>query len=103
MRRGGVREGTLTAKQLVADTEPVLITGEGQIHLDTEALDLAISGHPKSVRLFRFRAPVLIRGTLAHPSLDVQAHKLTLVDPGNAKDADCDAIESKAGRNTGTT
>lgn len=97
------REGTLTAKQLVADTEPVLITGEGQIHLDTEALDLAISGHPKSVRLFRFRAPVLIRGTLAHPSLDVQAHKLTLVDPGNAKDADCDAIESKAGRNTGTT
>jgi hypothetical protein len=91
------RDGTLTVKQFVADTEPVLITGEGQIHLDTEALDLAISGHPKSVRLFRFRAPVLVKGTLAHPSIDVQARKLTLVDPGNAKDADCGALESEVG------
>jgi hypothetical protein len=91
------RDGTLTVKQFVADTEPVLITGEGQIHLDTEALDLAISGHPKSVRLFRFRAPVLVKGTLAHPSIDVQTRKLTLVDPGNARDADCGALESEVG------
>ena len=96
------RDGTLTAKELLADTEPVLITGEGQIHLDSEALDLAISGHPKSVRLFRFRAPVLVKGTLAHPSLDVQARKLTLVDTGKAKDADCGALESEVSRNTGT-
>lgn len=91
------RDGTLTVKQFVADTEPVLITGEGQIHLDSEALDLAISGHPKRVRLFRFRAPVLIKGTLSHPSIDVQARKLTLIDPGNARDADCGALESEAG------
>jgi AsmA family protein len=90
------RDGTLTAKRLVADTAPVLITGEGQIHFDTEMLDLAISGHPKSVRLFRFRAPVLVKGTLTHPSIDVQAHQLTLVDPGKAKDADCAALESEA-------
>ena len=96
------RDGTLTAKELLADTEPVLITGEGQIHLDSEALDLAISGHPKSLRLFRFRAPVLVKGTLAHPSLDVQARKLTLVDTGKAKDADCGALESEVSRNTGT-
>jgi uncharacterized protein involved in outer membrane biogenesis len=91
------RDGTLTAKRLVADTDPVLITGEGQIHFDTETLDLAISGHPKSVRLLRFRAPVLVKGTLTHPSIDVQARKFTLVDPGNAKDADCAALESEAG------
>jgi AsmA family protein len=91
------RNGTLTAKRLLADTDPVLITGEGQIHFDTETLDLAISGHPKSVRLFRFRAPVLVKGTLTHPSIDVQAHQLTLVDLGKAKDVDCAALESEAG------
>jgi hypothetical protein len=83
------RDGTLSAKRLLADTESVLITGEGQIHFDTEALDLAISGHPKNLRLFRFQAPVLLKGTLSHPTIDVQAHKLKLVDPGNAKDVDC--------------
>ena len=87
------RDGTLTAKRFVADTESVLITGEGQIHFDTEALDLAINGHPKSLRLFRFQAPVLLKGTLSHPAVDVQAHKLKLVDPGNAKDTDCAAID----------
>jgi len=85
------RDGTLSSKRLFADTEPVLITGQGQIHFDDEALDLAISGHPKRVRLFRFRAPVLVKGTLTHPSIDVQSRQLTLVDPGNAKDADCGA------------
>jgi hypothetical protein len=87
------KDGTLTATRLLADTESVLITGKGEIHLDTEALDLTISGHPKSLRLFRFRAPVLIKGTLSHPAIDVQAHKLTLVDPGNAKDADCATVD----------
>jgi uncharacterized protein involved in outer membrane biogenesis len=84
-------DGTLTARRLFADTEAVLITAQGQIHFDTEMLDLAISGHPKSLRLFRFRAPVLIKGTLSHPLVEVQAHKLTLIDPGKAKDADCTA------------
>jgi uncharacterized protein involved in outer membrane biogenesis len=87
------KNGILTATRLLADTESVLIMGRGQIHLDTEALDLAISGHPKSLRLFRFQAPVLIKGTLSHPAIDVQAHKLTLIDPGNAKDADCASLE----------
>jgi uncharacterized protein involved in outer membrane biogenesis len=85
------RDGTLTAKRLFADTETVLITGEGQIHFDTEALDLAISGHPKSVRFLRFQAPVLIRGTLTHPSVELQAQRLALVDRGKAQDADCGA------------
>ena len=84
-------EGTLTAQSLVADTEPVLITGEGQIHLDTEALDLTIRGQPKSTRFFRFRSPVLVKGTLSHPSISIQEHKLAIIDPGQAKDTDCAA------------
>jgi uncharacterized protein involved in outer membrane biogenesis len=88
------QDGTLIAQRLLLDTAPVLITGDGQIHLDTEALDLVVRGHPKSVRLFRLRAPVSLRGTLAHPSIDIKESKsvLVIVDPGNAKDADCAAL-----------
>ena len=92
------REGTLTAQTLVVDTVPVLITGEGVIHLDSEALDLALRGHPKSVRFLRLRSTVSVRGTLAHPSVDILAGKsvLVLIDPGRAKDADCTALLAAA-------
>jgi uncharacterized protein involved in outer membrane biogenesis len=106
-------EGTLTAQSLVVDTDPVLITGDGRIHLDSEALDLVLHGHPKSLRLLRLRSPLLVRGTLSHPSIEVQARNslaqaaaavglgivltplasvLAFVDPGLAKDADCASL-----------
>ncbi|MDB6087425.1 MAG: AsmA family protein [Gammaproteobacteria bacterium] len=106
-------EGTLTAQTLVVDTDPVLITGQGTIHLDSEALDLAFHGKPKHLRLLRLRAPVSVRGTLAHPSIGIEARRsvaqagaavalgivltplaavLAFVDPGLAKDADCAAL-----------
>jgi len=91
-------EGTLTAQALVVDTNPVLITGEGVIHLDSEALDLALRGHPKSLRLLRMRSTVLVRGTLAQPSVNILGGKsvLVLIDPGRAKDADCTALLAAA-------
>ncbi len=90
------QEGNLIAGSLVVDTAPMLITGEGQIHLDTEALDLKIRGNPKSLRLFRLRTPILVQGTLAHPTTHIQASKaaLVIVDPGQAKDADCATLLS---------
>jgi AsmA family protein len=87
-------DGTLSVQNLVADTDPILITGGGQIHLDSEALDLALHGDPKSTRLFRLRTPVLVQGTLAHPAIHIQHgdSKLVVVDPGNARDTDCSAL-----------
>jgi uncharacterized protein involved in outer membrane biogenesis len=111
------RDGTLNAQSLVADTDPVLITGEGQLHLESESLDFALRGHPKSLRLFRLRAPVLVRGTLVHPAIGIEAGKavaqtaeavalgvvltplaglLAFVDPGLAKDADCASLQEQA-------
>jgi uncharacterized protein involved in outer membrane biogenesis len=110
------RAGTLTAESLVIDTDAVLITGDGSIHLDTEALDLALRGHPKGVRFLRLRAPVLVRGTLAHPSVGIQPRSavaqtgavalgvllmplapiLAFVDPDLAKNADCEALMAAA-------
>jgi len=87
-------DGTLTARNLVLDTEPVLIAGEGFVHLDTETLDFVLRGYPKSVRFFQLRSPILIGGTLKHPSVGIQAHdsKLVLVDRGKAKDTDCESL-----------
>jgi AsmA family protein len=107
-----VKGGTLTARRLLLDTEPVLISGEGTISLDSEALDLQFIGRPKHPRL-RLRAPLLVRGTIKHPDLSIQAKKplaqaggaialgvlltpvaamLAFVDPGLAKDSNCGAL-----------
>jgi uncharacterized protein involved in outer membrane biogenesis len=105
-------DGVLAAQTLVLDTEQVLIIGEGNIHMDSEAIDLNLSGHPKRPG-FRLRSPVLVRGTLSHPSFSMQprdagaqvaaavalgvlltplASALAFVDPGLSKDADCGAL-----------
>jgi uncharacterized protein involved in outer membrane biogenesis len=108
-----VHDGTMNTQSMVIDSDPVLITGTGQIHLESEALELAIRGQPKHLRLLRFHAPVMIRGTLAHPAFGIDAHGalpqtgaavalgivlapltavLGFVDPRLAKDADCAAL-----------
>jgi uncharacterized protein involved in outer membrane biogenesis len=105
-------DGVLAAQTLVLDAEQVLIIGEGNIHMDSEAIDLNLSGHPKRPG-FRLRSPVLVRGTLSHPSFAMQprdagaqvaaavalgvlltplASALAFVDPGLSKDADCGAL-----------
>jgi hypothetical protein len=83
--------GTLTARSFVVDTEPVVITGEGDIRLDTEELDMTLRGQPKDLRLLRLDAPLLVRGTLARPSVAIQTHasSVKLIDTGHAKDVDC--------------
>ena len=69
------------------DTGPVLIMGEGRIHLDSEELDLTLRGYPKGVRLLRLEAPILVQGPLTHPLIHVavkQSHFVLLdrVAPG---------------------
>jgi uncharacterized protein involved in outer membrane biogenesis len=86
--------GVFSSQRLVMDTEPVRIQGEGSVHMDTETLDLVLRGEPKSLRVLRLKAPLLIRGTLAHPELSIEKSdsKLMLVDKGRGKDEDCSAL-----------
>jgi uncharacterized protein involved in outer membrane biogenesis len=58
-----VHDGIVTSQSLIVDTDSVLVTGKGEIHLDSESLDLAVRGRPKGWRLIRLRSPLLIRGT----------------------------------------
>jgi uncharacterized protein involved in outer membrane biogenesis len=111
------QKGDLTGKTLFIDTTDVLITGRGDIHLNTEALSLALQGNPKKLRLTRVHAPITVKGTLAHPAVGIDAGKLAeqgavatalgtlltpvaaviaFIDPGRAKNKDCVASVSDA-------
>jgi AsmA family protein len=107
------RDGILATQILVVDTDPALIIGDGAIHMDTEALDLRLRGQPKGVRLVQLSTPVLVRGTLSRPSIDIQGGKsiaqsagatalgvllapltsvLAFVHRGRPRDADCGVL-----------
>ncbi len=56
------RSGILSTQRLIADTDPVLITGEGKLDLGSEELDFLLRGNPKTPRFFRMRGPVHVKG-----------------------------------------
>jgi uncharacterized protein involved in outer membrane biogenesis len=111
-----VQQGVMHARTLLLDTDPVLIGGEGDIHLDSEAIELTLHGQPKSRRLLRLHAPVLVRGTLSHPTIGIQGGNgaaqtakaiaggvaraplevLGFVDADLASNADCAALLQSA-------
>jgi uncharacterized protein involved in outer membrane biogenesis len=105
-----IKDGIMNADQVVFDTQNVLITGNGDIKLGPELLDLSIKGDPKKIRFTRLRSPVEIKGHLLKPSIGVSASStikqgaiaaalgvvltpaaavLAFVDPGLAKDQNC--------------
>jgi uncharacterized protein involved in outer membrane biogenesis len=91
-------EGNLTATTMIIDTDAMRIEGQGSIALDSESLNLEIQGQPKGLRFLELHTPVLVRGTLARPSFDIQPRHsaLKLIDRGVAKDADCGGLISAA-------
>jgi uncharacterized protein involved in outer membrane biogenesis len=109
--------GELTATTLIIDTTHVLVTGQGDVNLKTEALDLSLRGQPKEARMLRLRTPITLRGSLLQPKIGVQPGKLAaqtgaavalgalltpvaavlaFVDGGLAKDANCAAFIGQA-------
>jgi uncharacterized protein involved in outer membrane biogenesis len=111
------RNGRLSTTTVYMDTTTVLITGRGNIDLNSEDLDLAFQGDPKKIRFGRLRTPIDLHGTLLHPAVGVKAGKLVeqgavaaalgflltpvasalaFVDPGLAKSKDCSSVFSQA-------
>ena len=112
----GAKDGVLAAQQFVIDTDPVRVDGVGTINLRDETLDMRLQGKPKEFQFMRLRAPITVRGSLAHPVLGVQAGPvvaqggiglalgflnplatiLAFIDPGLAKDANCGPLLAAA-------
>ncbi len=111
------QNGRLNTTTVYVDTSTVLITGRGNIDLNSEDLDIALQGDPKKFRFGRVRTPIELHGTLLHPAVGVKAGKLAeqgavaavlgtlltpvaaalaFVDPGLAKNKDCSTVFSQA-------
>jgi uncharacterized protein involved in outer membrane biogenesis len=112
-----IKDGTMKAQNVVFDTTNVKITGEGEVRLGPEELDLSIKGQPKKLRFARLRTPVEINGHLRKPAIGIDAGKtakqgavaaalgaaltpvaalLAFIDPGLAKDENCAALLQEA-------
>jgi uncharacterized protein involved in outer membrane biogenesis len=111
------KNGTLSARHIVFDTDSVNVNGHGTINLGDETLDMTVQGAPKSIRLVRVHAPITITGSLSKPSIGIKpggaiaqagaavglsvlltplAAILPFVDPGLAKDANCAGLVNEA-------
>ena len=111
------RDGIAKVRQVVFDTQVVIITGLGDVNLRNERLNLQLTGKPKKFRFAVLRTPVEIRGTLRHPAVGLKGSKLAaqgaaatvlgaigtplaaiaaFVDPGLNKSADCQQLLADA-------
>ncbi|HEY3814467.1 MAG TPA: AsmA family protein [Caulobacteraceae bacterium] len=108
-----VKNGIMQARNITIDTGVVVSQGQGTVNLNTETLNLRLSGKSKKLRLLKLWAPVTVKGSLSHPKLGVQgqavaaqagvvgalaafvhplAAVVALATPGGAKDVDCSAL-----------
>ncbi|MBV9697767.1 MAG: AsmA family protein, partial [Gammaproteobacteria bacterium] len=113
--------GVLRTKSLLLDTDASLLSGAGEINLNTQTLDLKVRGRPKHPTL-ALHSALSITGPLRHPHLALEkrgsllqggaalalgalltplAAALAFVDPGLAKDADCSAVLAAARAESG--
>jgi len=107
-----IERGKLDPRFLVVDTSAVRIDGDGLVDLGTERLDVVLKSKSKKFSFFALRGPIVVGGTLRHPTagpsvgpiaarvgvaagLAAVAPPLALlpfIDPGGAPDADCRSL-----------
>lgn len=63
-----VKQGLMSSRAIVLDTTDTVITGQGQISLAKETLDILLKPQPKDKSILSFRTPLRIGGTFASPS-----------------------------------
>ena len=113
-----VKQGLMTSRAIVLDTSDTVITGEGQISLANETLDLLFKPQPKDTSILSLRSPLKIGGTFAKTTAGPEASALAgrvgialvlaainpllaltaTIETGPGEDADCAAVLSKAGQ-----
>lgn len=66
-----IRNGMVTTRPLLIDTEIAQLGGEGTVNLETEAIDISLTAQPKKTPLLTDLTGIAISGTLANPQLEV--------------------------------
>jgi hypothetical protein len=107
-----VKNGLMTSRALVLDTDDTVVYGEGSVNLATEAMDLYFRPYPKDSSILSLRSPLKIAGALGAPQTGpdkgalagraVAALALGAINPllalaatvetGPGEDANCSAI-----------
>jgi uncharacterized protein involved in outer membrane biogenesis len=107
-----IDDGQVKPRVFTVDTSAVRIDGEGSIDLDHETIGLDLHSQSKKFSLFALRGPIVIGGTLRHPTaspapgpiaarvgvaagLAALAPPLAIlpfIDLGDAEDANCRAL-----------
>jgi len=67
-----MKNGVMTPRVFVFDTENAIVRIDGNINFKKETLDLDIDPDSKGIRLFSLRSPLYVKGTFAHPDAGVQ-------------------------------
>lgn len=68
-----VKDGLMSTRTFVLETEDAIVTMEGTISLKKETLDLDVRPQNKTLRIFTLRSPLYARGTFKKPDVGVRA------------------------------
>ncbi len=78
----GVKDGLMTPRLFVFDTENALVQVAGTANFRNERLDLSVNPESKGVRVFSLRSPLYVRGTFKSPQAGVQTVPLMVRGAG---------------------
>jgi uncharacterized protein involved in outer membrane biogenesis len=118
-----VKQGLMTSRAIVLDTSDTLVTGQGQISLANETLDLLFKPQPKDMSILSLRSPLRIGGTFADttagPETSAMAGRVGIalvlaainpllalaatIETGPGENADCSAVLSQAAQPAAAT
>ena len=113
-----VKQGLMSSRAIVLDTSDTLITGQGQISLANETLDILLKPQPKDKSILSLRSPLRIGGTFGSPSAGPEKAALAgrvgialvlaainpllalaaTIETGPGEDADCAGILAQAAK-----
>jgi hypothetical protein len=74
--------GMFSSKGIVLDTDAATIGGTLEVALPSETLQGAFQPDPKNPRIFNVDTPIILGGTLAHPTAEVAGAGTTLLTVG---------------------
>jgi len=118
-----VKQGLMSSRAIVLDTSDTVITGQGQISLRNETLDILLKPQPKDMSIFSLRSPLRIGGTFADMSAGPEKAALAgraglalllgainpllalaaTIETGPGVDADCADVLRQAAQPTATS
>lgn len=74
----GIRNGLMSSRLFVVDTENALVKVDGNASFADERLDFVVTPAAKGLRIFSLRSPLFVRGTFKNPDAGVKGTPLAL-------------------------